>query len=327
MTFPFNVYLAALLIPMAITWVTLPLWVRWCVRIGLVDDPGHRKIHNRPIPLAGGPAVSTALLLSLLGAVLVLNYGWHVSGAGFALSHGFSRRTLQLLVISIGALVIGVLGALDDRHELKPLPKFVGQSAVALLVAAAGVRVTLFVESPTFSFTVTVLWMLTLINALNFMDNMNGLCAGIGAIAAFCFGMMAAIAGQHLVAALALLVAGALAGFLPHNFPEGKAFLGDAGSHLVGYLLAVLAILPHFYSEDSPRPFAVLTPLLVLAVPLADLVNVVVIRTLDRKPFYIGDTNHFSHRLIRVGFSKTTAVLLLWLAGALCGTLAVWLNR
>jgi UDP-GlcNAc:undecaprenyl-phosphate GlcNAc-1-phosphate transferase len=207
------------------------------------------------------------------------------------------------------------------------LPKFVGQSAVALLVAAAGVRVTLFVESPTFSFTVTVLWMLTLINALNFMDNMNGLCAGIGAIAAFCFGMMAAIAGQYLVAALALLVAGALAGFLPHNFPEAKAFLGDAGSHLVGYLLAVLAILPHFYSEDSPRPFAVLTPLLVLAVPLADLVNVVVIRTLDRKPFYIGDTNHFSHRLIRVGFSKTTAVLLLWLAGALCGTLAVWLNR
>jgi UDP-GlcNAc:undecaprenyl-phosphate GlcNAc-1-phosphate transferase len=92
-------------------------------------------------------------------------------------------------------------------------------------------------------------------------------------------------------------------------------------------LLAVLAILPHFYSTASPRPFAVLTPLLVLALPLADLLNVVVIRTLNRKPFYIGDTNHFSHRLVRLGLSKTTAVLLLWLAGALCGTLAVWLNR
>jgi len=327
MTFPFNVYAAAFLAPLIITWATLPLWARWCVRIGLVDDPGHRKIHDHPIPLAGGLAISCAMILSLLAALLVLECGWQIPGAGIAMTHGFSRRAVELLGISGGALAITILGAMDDRHELKPLPKFIGQCAVALLVASAGVRVTLFVDNPIFSFAVTILWMLTLINALNFMDNMNGLCAGIGAIAAFCFGLMAAIAGQYLVAAIALLVAGALAGFLPHNFPRAKSFLGDAGSHLVGYLLAVLAILPHFYSADSPRPFAVLTPLLVLAVPLADLVNVVVIRTLNQKPFYIGDTNHFSHRLVRRGLSKTTAVLLLWLAGALCGSLAVWLNR
>lgn len=327
MNFPFNVYLAAFLTPLILTWATLPLWARCCRRIGLVDDPGHRKIHDRPIPLAGGLAVSAALLLSLLGAGAALELGWTLAGANMAMSHGFSRRAVQLAAIAFGAVAITLLGAFDDRHELKPLPKFIGQVAVALLVAGAGVRVTLFVDSPVFSLAVTVLWMLTLINALNFMDNMNGLCAGMGAIAAFCFGVMAALAGQYLVAAMALLVAGALAGFLPHNFPGAKAFLGDAGSHLVGYLLAVLGILPHFYSADSPRPFAVLTPLLVLAVPLADLVNVVVIRTLNRKPFYLGDTNHFSHRLVRSGLSKSTAVLLLWLAGALCGSLAVWLNR
>jgi UDP-GlcNAc:undecaprenyl-phosphate GlcNAc-1-phosphate transferase len=182
------------------------------------------------------------------------------------------------------------------------------------------------VPNPIFSFAVTVFWLLTLINALNFMDNMNGLCAGLGVIAGWCFAVLAAASGQYLVALIALIVVGSLAGYLPHNFPKARAFLGDAGSHLVGYLLAILAILPHFYTPGKPRPFAVLTPLLVLALPLFDLGCVVIIRTLNRKPFYIGDTNHLSHRLVRRGLSKTTAVLVIWLLAALCGSLAVWLN-
>ena len=118
---------------------------------------------------------------------------------------------------------------------------------------------------------------------------------------------------------------GALAGFLPWNFPQARAFLGDAGSHLVGYLLAVLAILPHFYTRQNPRPLAVLSPLLVLAIPLADLAWVVVQRTLAGKPFYVGDTNHLSHRLVRAGLSPTRAVLVIWLVAAAIGTLAWWL--
>jgi len=148
----------------------------------------------------------------------------------------------------------------------------------------------------------------------------------LGGIAAFCFGTLAALAGHYLVAAMAFLITGSLVGFIPHNFPTARAFLGDAGSHLVGYLLAVLAILPHFYSPESPRKLAVLTPLLVLALPLIDLAWVVVIRSVNRKPFYVGDTNHLSHRLVKLGLSKPTAVLLLWLAATLCGCLAVWLN-
>lgn len=327
MSFPFNIYGAALVTPFVISWITLPLWSRWCIRIGLVDEPGHRKIHERPVALAGGLAVSTALIVSMLGAFLAVQFGFTASLAGLSLEHGFSRRAGQLGAICVGALAITVLGFFDDRHELRPLAKFAGQLLVALLVAFAGVRITLFVDNPIFSFGVTVLWMLTLINALNFMDNMNGLCAGLGAIAAFFFGLLAAIAGQYLVAAMALLITGALTGFLPHNFPKARAFLGDAGSHLVGYLLAVLAILPHFYSPQSPRPLAVLTPLLVLALPLADLVSVVISRTANRKPFYIGDTNHLSHRLVRLGWSKPGAVLLLWLGATLCGCLAVWLNH
>jgi UDP-GlcNAc:undecaprenyl-phosphate GlcNAc-1-phosphate transferase len=118
---------------------------------------------------------------------------------------------------------------------------------------------------------------------------------------------------------------GALVGFLPWNFPNARAFLGDAGSHLVGYLLAVMAILPHFYTKQEPHPLAVLAPLLVLAIPLVDLAQVSLFRTLNRKPFWIGDTNHLSHRLVRAGMSRTRAVLFLWLLAVVAGALANWL--
>ncbi|HZI31665.1 MAG TPA: MraY family glycosyltransferase, partial [Candidatus Binatia bacterium] len=186
-------------------------------------------------------------------------------------------------------------------------------------------RVTLFVPSVAFSYIVTVLWLLTVINAFNFMDNMNGLCAGIGAIGSFLFAVMAAANGEYLVAITGFLMCGALVGFLPWNFPHARSFLGDAGSHLVGYLLAVMAVLPHFYTRQNPRPLAVLAPLLVLAVPLLDLTQVSLFRTLNRKPFWIGDTNHLSHRLTQLGLSRTKAVLVLWLAAAIVGATACWL--
>jgi UDP-GlcNAc:undecaprenyl-phosphate/decaprenyl-phosphate GlcNAc-1-phosphate transferase len=322
MSFPFNFYSLALLGSFLVAFLSLPLWARWCVRTGHVDDPGHRKIHDQPIPLAGGLAVFTGLALPVLIGALAICFG----AGNAALTHGLGRRALELSAIVFGALAMTILGVLDDKHELRPAVKFTGQFLIASLVAAAGVRITLFVHNPLFSFAVTVLWLLTLINALNFMDNMNGLCAGLGAIAGWCFAVLAAASGQYLVALIALIVVGSLVGYLPHNFPKARAFLGDAGSHLVGYLLAVLAILPHFYTPGKPRRLAVLTPLLVLALPLFDLGCVVIIRTLNRKPFYIGDTNHLSHRLVRRGLSKTTAVLLIWLLAAVSGSLAVWLN-
>ncbi|MSU59103.1 MAG: undecaprenyl/decaprenyl-phosphate alpha-N-acetylglucosaminyl 1-phosphate transferase [Pedosphaera sp.] len=321
LSFPFNVYLAAFASAFATTLLTLPLWRKWCLRTGLVDDPGHRKIHDAPIPLAGGLAVLTGLLLPLIAAVILLKLHFWPSAPAAPLAHGFDRREWQIIAILVGAVAITIFGWLDDRHELRPLPKFAGQLLIALLLAAAGVRITLFVPNIFFSYAVTALWLLTVINAFNFMDNMNGLCAGLGVIGAGCFGALAAADGQYLVALIALLACGALLGFLPHNFPQARAFLGDSGSHLTGYLLAVLAILPHFYTAQHPRRLAVLTPLVVLAIPLLDLAWVVLLRRRMGKPFYVGDTNHLSHRLVRAGLSRTTAVLLIWLAAAALGAL------
>jgi UDP-GlcNAc:undecaprenyl-phosphate GlcNAc-1-phosphate transferase len=327
-TFPFNVYLLALLGAFGVTLLVLPLWKQWCLRTGLVDDPGHRKIHETPVPLAGGLAVFTGLIVPLLLGAAVLHWSQTASAPLFddtvvgLFGYGFSRRAGQLAAVFLGAVGMVALGWLDDRHELRPAVKFTGQTIVSLLVALAGIRITLFVSNPLFSYAVTVLWILTVTNACNFMDNMNGLCAGLGLIAAWCFAWSAAINGQFLVASIALLTCGALLGFLPFNFPKASVFLGDTGSHLVGYLLAVLAILPHFYSRRNPDTLAVLKPLLILIVLLGDLVWVVLLRWRKGKPFYVGDTNHLSHRLVRRGLTRTRAVLVIWLLAALAGSLS-----
>ena len=322
MNFPFNFFLTAFAGALTTALVALPVWRRWCLRTNLVDDPGHRKIHSTPVPLAGGFAVLTGILLPPAMGALLLKFGViHISAAGL-IAHGLDRRALELAVLALGAVGITLLGWLDDRHELKALPKFLGQILIAISVASACKRITLFVHSDVFSYAVTILWLLTVINAFNFMDNMNGLCAGLGAIGALLFALLAAAKGEYLVAITGFLMCGALIGFLPWNFPHARAFLGDAGSHLVGYLLAVMAILPHFYTKQEPHPLAVFAPLLVLALPLLDLAQVSLFRTLNQKPFWIGDTNHLSHRLVRAGLSRTQAVLVLWLAAALVGALA-----
>ncbi len=324
MTFPFNVYVLALAGGFFTTLLALPLWRAWCRRCGLLDDPGHRKIHHQPVPLAGGLAVFTGLVVPLALGVLALELGVLDLPTRAAFGHGFARRAPQLLVVMAGALGMVWLGWLDDRHELSPGRKLAGQVLLALAVAACGVRVTLFVPSLLFSLGVTTLWIVTVTNAFNFLDNMNGLCAGLGVIAAFYFGLHAAVAGQYLVAALAVLMTAALLGFLPYNYPRASAFLGDAGSHLVGYLLAVLAILPDFYSTAHPVRLAVLHPLLILAVPLGDLVWVVGLRWRAGRPVYVGDTNHLSHRLVRRGLRPSTAVALIWLCAAVLGALTWW---
>ena len=317
-----GLYLLCLAGCASITAGVLPLWRAWCRRRGLVDDPGPRKIHGQPVPLAGGLAVLTGILLATLILATALHLRLGAAEAMGPFHQAFVAGSRQLGALLLGALGMTALGWLDDRHELRPASKFAGQVVIALIVAASGIRITLFVPSVTFSYFVTVLWLLTVINAFNFMDNMNGLCAGLGAIAALALGLAAASDGQFVPAALSFVTLGALLGFLPYNFPRASVFLGDAGSHLVGYLLAVLAILPHFYSAHHANMWAVLKPLLILGIPLIDLMWVVCLRWRLGKPFYIGDTNHLSHRLVRRGLSEAQAVLLLWLMAAVWAALS-----
>jgi UDP-GlcNAc:undecaprenyl-phosphate GlcNAc-1-phosphate transferase len=308
-------YFIGWLAALVVVWVSLPVWQQVCRRTGLLDAPGHRKLHGEPIPLAGGLAVLTGLLGS---AIIVLCVSEPLR------EHVLNNVRVWTAILG-GSILMTLLGVLDDRHALGPGAKFVLQALVALGVAAAGLRITLFVANPVFQYGITVLWILAVINAFNFMDNMNGLCAGLGVVAAATFAAAASRHAQQAEAMFSLLVCGALLGFLPGNYPRARAFLGDAGSHLVGFAMAVLAILPSFYTAQDPRPFAVLIPLLILALPLGDMAWMVVLRTREGKRFYVADTNHLSHRLVRRGLSQPAAVALIWALAAAVSVIALLL--
>ena len=315
--------LAALGVACAASAASLPLWRALCRQWGHVDDPGHRKIHVQPIPLAGGFAVMTGWLLGGLGMLILESSGalgkWELG----VLWRG-TEGALRFGVLVIGALGMMVLGAWDDRRDLRAGVKFLVQAGIAAGVAGWGVRVPTAEGMPFLGYVLTVFWILAITNAFNLSDNMNGLCAGLGLIGAS-FVSVSAILGQGSfeVACVAALIAGSLAGYLPYNYPRATVFLGDAGSQSVGYVLSVLSLLPGIPSQ--PREGGVVQAWIVMvavvAVPAIDMAFVVVSRTWKGIPFWVGDTNHLSHRLARTSLGKAGAVAVLWALACLLGVL------
>ena len=281
-----------------------------------VDHPDSaRKIHEGAMPLLGGLAVFGAFTMNLLFNMLVVLpvLNWFEWAEMQPYLDGAFTVLPKLLVLLVGGALMVALGLYDDKHDLPAGKKLLGQLIIAALVAAAGMKVTLFIASPWVNFLITVLWIVTITNALNFLDNMDGLCAGVGLVCAGLFAFIAAVQGQYFVCLLALALAGALLGFLPYNFKPATIFLGDAGSHFIGYMLAVLPVLGTFYQPGTPTYLPVLIPLLVLAVPLADMAMVMWHRFRRGVPVYTADANHISHRLVRLGLPQSWAVTLIYL--------------
>jgi UDP-GlcNAc:undecaprenyl-phosphate GlcNAc-1-phosphate transferase len=238
----------------------------------------------------------------------------------------------RLGVIVAAALALVLLGMADDRCRLGAGTKLLGQVVVAAAVAAWGVRITFFCPIPLVTWTVTAFWLLLIINAINFLDNMDGLAAGTGAIAALLFAFVAGLREQHFVALLSAVTCGSACGFLVFNRPPASIFMGDAGSHLLGFLLAVIGALTTFYApgETLAGPMSqthapVLIPLLVLAIPIFDLAAVVFIRARQHRPVYVGDHQHISHRFEGMGLSRPQSVLQVHLLGLAIGAGAVLL--
>lgn len=324
---PAACYFTLLLASAIFTGLSLPCWRRACLSWGLIDHPGPRKSQDTPMPLAGGLALLTGLLLTLLATWLSQRFGLLDLGSALAPDPTQTRGEPSAWILVSGGIGMTLLGCVDDRCDLRPAWKFSSQMLIASAVVLAGVRLP-SVPGPFFlTVLLSVLWIVGVTNALNLTDNMNGLCAGLGLVGGAAFASSAAVRGRTDAAAAAFLMCGALAGFLPWNFPRAQVFLGDAGSHLVGYVLAVLAIWPQ---PQSPAPggglpgySGLVRALLILAVPLCDLGSVVLIRWRQQRPFYVGDTNHFSHLLLRSGFSPAQAVMILWAIAILFGVAAV----
>jgi len=285
---------------------------------GLMDQPNARKVHSTPVPLGGGIAIACGVLLPLAGAQALV---WSFSRGSLPAwlppelaEHlpGMASRAGQLWSIVVAGLVVAALGLIDDARALRWQPKLAVQFAVACGLVAAGVRATLLVNIPWVGWAASVLWMVVLTNAFNFLDNMDGLSGGIGLIASAVFAaiMLRGTAQPHwFVAGFLLLLAGSLAGFLVHNWPPARIFMGDTGSCLIGVWLASMTIVGTFYDYGTTGTHVILAPLCVLAVPLYDFCSVLIIRlSQGRSPFH-ADKCHFSHRLVELGLSHTHAVM------------------
>ena len=325
------------LLALAATWAVRA----WARRTGFIDHPGGHKTHKIPMALGGGIAIFTAICAPIL---LVTAAAWVLhrdAGTEAALAipdwlpaivrahlSGIASKLPHVLAIVAGALVLHIVGLIDDRRPLGPTPKFMAQIVVAAVLAGPlGMRIAEALPAAV-SFALTVFWIVLIINAFNFLDNMDGLSAGVAAIAAAVFAVAAFGTGQIFIPVMAWVVVGALLGFLVFNFSPASIFMGDSGSMVIGYFMSLLTILTTYYDpRHGATPWGVLMPILVLAVPLYDVLSVVTHRIRAGQSPLRGDSRHFSHRLVRRGLSRRGAVLTVYLATAATALPAILLPR
>jgi len=301
----------AFLVAMAVAAALTPLSARLAVRVKAVVQPSDRGLAERATPALGG--------LAILAGVLVAAAIWmppvvklrHTAGTPPG-----SGGTAHTWAIVAGACVIAVVGAIDDARDLRPQWKLLGQVAAAVIAVEGGVVVTdvtlPFVGSlqfPNAGGALTVVWLVGLMNVVNFSDGVDGLAAGLCTIDGIAFAIIAFDLSVSGAAVLAALTAGAALGFLFHNLYPAKVFMGDSGANLLGYLLGVVAVLG---SVKTGVVVALAVPLLILAVPFLDTGFVVAKRLKSRRKPWSADANHFHHRMARIGFSQRKTVLYLY---------------
>ncbi len=320
-----------------VTWILVVVGGRG---LGLDSSgaPGHSK-KLREIPNTGGLAIFLAVagpVAATLVAVWTFQpQTWTQMGLGVVVQHlsQIKGTTPTALAMLAGMAFLHMLGLLDDRRSLNPWLKLAVQLAVALLIVwMFDVRLLEMLGTGP-SIVLTVLWIVVVTNAINFMDNMDGLAAGVSAIAAGMFMAACIVNQQWFIAATLALLIGSLVAFLLFNFPPAKIFMGDGGSLVIGFLLAILTARTTYYDptrDDYPLGggfYGLFMPLVVLAIPLYDVCTVSFIRLKQRRSPLVGDQQHFSHRLVQRGLSQRGAVVVIWSATAVVGIGGIVLGR
>ncbi len=299
---PFADLLPVWIVGFAVSIGLTPLTRQLARRTGFLDQPSARKVHAAPTPLLGGLAIYGAFVVALL---LFRNWPQHV---------------VELGAILAGATGLAVIGMVDDKIGLSPRSKFPAQFLAAGVALAVGIRIE-FTLNPIVDGALTIFWIVGLINAINFMDNMDGLAAGTSAIAAGFIFVLAASQGQEMVSTLAAALCGSAIGFLIYNFNPASTFMGDTGSLVLGFVLAVLAIKMRF--PVHPREITWIIPILVLGLPIFDTTLVFVTRIAEGRSPFQGGKDHTSHRLTLLGLNHRRAVLALYVACFVLGGAAL----
>lgn len=293
------------LIALSLTLFSIPWVRRLAIGIGFVDAPAQRKLHSTPMPLMGG----VAMFGGAIAAVLLVYRG---------------QPPRQVLGILLALTIVALTGLWDDRYGLPAWAKLGGQVLGFAVLAYFGVRVRLPVPD-WLNYGVTLLWLAGISNAINFLDNMDGLSAGVSAVAAAFMLLLGAINGQFLVAALAAAVLGACLGFLRYNFKPAQIFMGDAGSLFLGFVLAILGLELNF--PERPDTVTWMVPVMILGLPIFDTTLVVISRIRRGVSPNTAGKDHVSHRLVRLGFSQREAVLVLYLVCGVFGMIGIFPTR
>jgi UDP-GlcNAc:undecaprenyl-phosphate GlcNAc-1-phosphate transferase len=283
--------------------VVMPFTKRMAIRLGFIDHPDERKVHTSPLPRIGGVAIYLGCIFALL------------------LSDRFFMS--QLVSIMIGATLVSFLGIWDDYQTLKPVIKLCGQTLAGIILIYSGIKVS-FLPYEVMNIIATLTWVVIITNALNLLDNMDGLSGGVATIACVFYFLIAVMTGQYLVASLAAALLGACLGFLYYNFNPASIFMGDSGSLFIGFLLATIGIKLRFPSNVAFVTWMV--PVVVLGLPLFDT-TLVIISRLRRglNPLTTPGKDHVSHRLVKMGASHREAVLILYLVCCCFGLTAMFL--
>ena len=276
-----------------------PLVRQIAFKIKLLDHPSQSKSHFHPTPLLGGLVMYVAFFVAVFYTIVPAKHIFGIMG---------------------GATILLILGIIDDKLGMMPKMKLSGQIVVALMVYKLGVRVITF-EDYYLSMFFTVFWIVGITNAFNLLDNLNGLSSGIAGIASLFFGIMAFMNSQVYIAVLSFALAGACFGFLKHNFPKAKIFMGDSGSMFLGFTLACLAVLGSWETDKISVSLSI--PILVLGYPIFDTALVVFLRLKEGRPIFIGGRDHSSHILASLRFKKKRAVLVTYVVSILLGISAL----
>lgn len=280
-----------------------PVAKRLAIYFDIVDRPGGRKIHTHVIPYLGGLSIYAAFWL----------------GVGLSMPNHIA----QLAAIVVAATLVMLLGLWDDRNGMSPLVKLIGQAIAGIIVFAAGIEFNVCEFAP-INFGVSLLWIVGLSNAMNLLDNMDGLSGGSTLISSFFLFLLAVCNGQFLVAGMSLSLMGACLGFLHYNFAPASIFMGDAGSLFLGFMTSVICMKLRPLMEGDLLSFIVAVTL--LGLPVLDTSLVTIHRVMSGRKWYEGGKDHLSHRLCLMGLSRTNAVLVLYAVSASYGFLSVLLN-
>jgi UDP-GlcNAc:undecaprenyl-phosphate GlcNAc-1-phosphate transferase len=296
-----------------------PAAIRLAGRLKVVDPPGPRKIHQEPVPLAGGWALFAVLTVVLWGhmlAALLLRGTSHVAslppGIGYYLEVAPAELPKLAAVWGGAALIFG-LGLVDDLRRLSVRSRLWIQGAVALGLVLLGLRPNLGFLPAWAGAVLGILWIVGITNAFNFLDGLDGLSTGVALIATGGLLAILTLRQQPVVTGLLAVMAGAQAGFLRYNFHPARAFLGSSGSLLLGYLMAVATLGVTYMVRLDNWLIPILTPVFILAIPLYDTTSVILIRILRGRAIAGADQSHFHHRLLRTGFTHPQAVLFIYL--------------